>query len=167
MPILHHKTSLTFFRRARIQGISPQPNHHYKSSPCSAVILLISAPSTRAYIGKFPENADTTRDDGLHSLPLELLSIRAACHSYSALPRPWHTIVSTTPLLHKRRDLCTLTPPTFPPNLDLSMPHATATVNGVVVAETDSYEVVDGNIYVLQPCHTPPSILSTTDTTMA
>jgi hypothetical protein len=29
------------------------------------------------------------------------------------------------------------------------MPHATATVNGVLVAETDSYEVVDGNIYVL------------------
>ncbi|CAO2651793.1 Nn.00g000760.m01.CDS01 [Neocucurbitaria sp. VM-36] len=27
------------------------------------------------------------------------------------------------------------------------MPHATATVNGIVVAETDSYEVVDGNIY--------------------
>jgi hypothetical protein len=28
------------------------------------------------------------------------------------------------------------------------MPHATASVNGVVVAETDSWEVVDGNIYV-------------------
>lgn len=28
------------------------------------------------------------------------------------------------------------------------MPHATATVNGVVVAETDKWEVVDGNIYV-------------------
>jgi hypothetical protein len=28
------------------------------------------------------------------------------------------------------------------------MPHATATVNGVQVAETDTYEVVDGNIYV-------------------
>ncbi|CAA9961382.1 hypothetical protein PTMSG1_04766 [Pyrenophora teres f. maculata] len=27
------------------------------------------------------------------------------------------------------------------------MPHATATVNGVVVAETDAWEVVDGNIY--------------------
>ncbi|EOA90529.1 hypothetical protein ACJQWK_08017 [Exserohilum turcicum] len=27
------------------------------------------------------------------------------------------------------------------------MPHATASVNGIVVAETDSYEVVDGNIY--------------------
>jgi uncharacterized protein (DUF427 family) len=27
------------------------------------------------------------------------------------------------------------------------MPHATATVNGVLVAETDSYEIVDGNIY--------------------
>lgn len=37
------------------------------------------------------------------------------------------------------------------------MPHATATVNGVVVAETDTYEVVDGNIYV---CF-PPSILLT------
>jgi hypothetical protein len=29
-----------------------------------------------------------------------------------------------------------------------TMPHATATVNGILVAETDSYEVVDGNIYV-------------------
>jgi hypothetical protein len=28
------------------------------------------------------------------------------------------------------------------------MPHATASVNGVVVAETDNWEVVDGNIYV-------------------
>jgi hypothetical protein len=28
------------------------------------------------------------------------------------------------------------------------MPHATASVNGVVVAETDKWEVVDGNIYV-------------------
>ncbi|KAH7386124.1 hypothetical protein BKA66DRAFT_415771 [Pyrenochaeta sp. MPI-SDFR-AT-0127] len=27
------------------------------------------------------------------------------------------------------------------------MPHATATVNGIIVAETDNYEVVDGNIY--------------------
>jgi len=27
------------------------------------------------------------------------------------------------------------------------MPHAKATVNGIVVAETDNYEVVDGNIY--------------------
>ncbi|KAF2686879.1 DUF427-domain-containing protein [Lentithecium fluviatile CBS 122367] len=27
------------------------------------------------------------------------------------------------------------------------MPHATATVNGILVAETDTYEVVDGNIY--------------------
>ncbi|KAH7068044.1 hypothetical protein FB567DRAFT_227927 [Paraphoma chrysanthemicola] len=27
------------------------------------------------------------------------------------------------------------------------MPRATATVNGVVVAETDNWEVVDGNIY--------------------
>jgi hypothetical protein len=31
------------------------------------------------------------------------------------------------------------------------MPHATATVNGIVVAETDNYEVVDGNIYVPHP----------------
>lgn len=28
------------------------------------------------------------------------------------------------------------------------MPHATATVNGHKVAETDTYEVVEGNIYV-------------------
>ena len=28
------------------------------------------------------------------------------------------------------------------------MPKATATVNGITVAETDTYEVVDGNIYV-------------------
>jgi hypothetical protein len=41
------------------------------------------------------------------------------------------------------------------------MPHATATVNGVVVAETDSYEVVDGNIYVLHLV-TPHSHLSLT-----
>jgi uncharacterized protein (DUF427 family) len=26
--------------------------------------------------------------------------------------------------------------------------HATATVNGQVIAETDNYEVVEGNIYV-------------------
>ncbi|KAF1847787.1 DUF427-domain-containing protein [Cucurbitaria berberidis CBS 394.84] len=32
------------------------------------------------------------------------------------------------------------------------MPRATASVNGIVVAETDSYEVVDGNIYF--PPHT-------------
>jgi hypothetical protein len=31
------------------------------------------------------------------------------------------------------------------------MPHATASVNGVVVAETDTYEIVDGNIYVTAP----------------
>jgi hypothetical protein len=31
------------------------------------------------------------------------------------------------------------------------MPHATASVNGVVVAETDTWEVVDGNIYVHLP----------------
>jgi len=29
------------------------------------------------------------------------------------------------------------------------MPHATATVNGTVIADADSYEVVEGNIYVL------------------
>ena len=27
------------------------------------------------------------------------------------------------------------------------MPHATASINGITVAETSSYEVVDGNIY--------------------
>jgi uncharacterized protein (DUF427 family) len=27
------------------------------------------------------------------------------------------------------------------------MPHATATVNGTVIAETDNYEVVEGNVY--------------------
>jgi len=27
------------------------------------------------------------------------------------------------------------------------MPHATAKVNGTVIAETDSYEVVEGNVY--------------------
>lgn len=31
--------------------------------------------------------------------------------------------------------------------------HATAIVNGIKVAETDSYEVVDGNIYVWAPCY--------------
>ena len=35
------------------------------------------------------------------------------------------------------------------------MPHATATVNGITVAETDTYEVVDGNIYV-RPIHLAP-----------
>lgn len=29
--------------------------------------------------------------------------------------------------------------------------HATATAYGQVIAETDKYEVVDGNIYVLSP----------------
>jgi hypothetical protein len=28
------------------------------------------------------------------------------------------------------------------------MPHATAKVNGTVIADADSYEVVEGNIYV-------------------
>lgn len=37
---------------------------------------------------------------------------------------------------------------TSPKHLTSNMPHATATVNGVVVAETDNWEVVDGNIYV-------------------
>ena len=31
------------------------------------------------------------------------------------------------------------------------MPKATATVNGHTVAETDSYELVEGNIYVRTP----------------
>jgi hypothetical protein len=41
------------------------------------------------------------------------------------------------------------------------MPHATATVNGVVVAETDTWEVVDGNIYVrlFLPSSYSPSLL--------
>jgi hypothetical protein len=30
------------------------------------------------------------------------------------------------------------------------MPHATAKVNGKTIAETDEYEVVEGNIYVSQ-----------------
>lgn len=34
------------------------------------------------------------------------------------------------------------------------MPHATASVNGITVAETDTYEVVDGNIYF------PPSSIN-------
>ncbi|RMZ70396.1 DUF427 domain [Pyrenophora seminiperda CCB06] len=40
------------------------------------------------------------------------------------------------------------------------MPHATATVNGVVVAETDSWEVVDGNIYVSWSLFLPPTLTS-------
>ena len=28
------------------------------------------------------------------------------------------------------------------------MPHATAKVNDIVIADTDTYEVVEGNIYV-------------------
>jgi hypothetical protein len=31
------------------------------------------------------------------------------------------------------------------------MPHATAKVNGTVIADADSYEVVEGNIYVFLP----------------
>jgi hypothetical protein len=38
------------------------------------------------------------------------------------------------------------------------MPHATASVNGVLVAETNTYEVVDGNIYV---CLSLPLLSST------
>ena len=35
------------------------------------------------------------------------------------------------------------------------MPQATATVNGVEVARSDTWEVVDGNIYVRLPEHLP------------
>ncbi len=31
------------------------------------------------------------------------------------------------------------------------MPHATAKVNGTTIAESDSYETVEGNIYVSRP----------------
>jgi hypothetical protein len=31
------------------------------------------------------------------------------------------------------------------------MPHAVAKVNGKTIAETDKYEVVEGNIYVSEP----------------
>jgi uncharacterized protein (DUF427 family) len=34
--------------------------------------------------------------------------------------------------------------------------HATATVNGQVIAETDNYEVVEGNIYVRFMCPNMP-----------
>lgn len=33
--------------------------------------------------------------------------------------------------------------------------HATATVNGQIIAETDKYEVVEGNIYV---CFMSPNV---------
>jgi len=33
----------------------------------------------------------------------------------------------------------------------LNMPHATATFNGKVIAETDKWEFVEGNIYVSPP----------------
>lgn len=37
--------------------------------------------------------------------------------------------------------------------------HATATVNGQIIAETDNYEVVEGNIYVcLASSNVPLSI---------
>jgi uncharacterized protein (DUF427 family) len=39
------------------------------------------------------------------------------------------------------------------------MPHATASVNGVVVAQTDQWEVVDGNIYVRPTCTLYPASL--------
>jgi hypothetical protein len=32
-----------------------------------------------------------------------------------------------------------------------TMPHATATFNGKVIAEADSWEYVEGNIYVRRP----------------
>ncbi|KAF1995570.1 DUF427-domain-containing protein [Amniculicola lignicola CBS 123094] len=42
--------------------------------------------------------------------------------------------------------------------------HATATANGVVIAETDSYEVVDGNIY-FPPSSINQKAFAPTDTT--
>lgn len=39
------------------------------------------------------------------------------------------------------------------------MPHAKAEISGRVVAETDNYEVVEGNIYVSQPTFTYLSLL--------
>lgn len=33
------------------------------------------------------------------------------------------------------------------------MPHATATFNGKVIADTDAWETVDGNVYVGQRKH--------------
>ena len=35
------------------------------------------------------------------------------------------------------------------------MPHATAKVDGITVADTDNYEVVEGNIYVSHRSRTP------------
>ncbi|KAG8532790.1 uncharacterized protein KY384_002668 [Bacidia gigantensis] len=35
------------------------------------------------------------------------------------------------------------------------MPHATATFNGKVIAETDSYEFVEGNVYYRSPREVP------------
>jgi hypothetical protein len=35
------------------------------------------------------------------------------------------------------------------------MPHATAKVDGITIADTDSYEVVEGNIYVSHRSGTP------------
>lgn len=40
------------------------------------------------------------------------------------------------------------------------MPHATATVNGVEVARSSTWEVVDGNIYVRYPHTIPPPLLN-------
>lgn len=52
------------------------------------------------------------------------------------------------------------------------MPHATAKVDGITIADTDNYEVVEGNIYVshrsgtpsvlpnLCPFNTTPNVLS-------
>lgn len=42
--------------------------------------------------------------------------------------------------------------------------HATATVNGQVIAETDTYEVVEGNIYVcIMSSNVPLSICKMAD----
>ncbi|PSN65760.1 DUF427-domain-containing protein [Corynespora cassiicola Philippines] len=45
------------------------------------------------------------------------------------------------------------------------MPHATASVNGITVAETDTYELVDGNVYfppaALKTSHFTPSTTTT------
>ncbi|MCJ1226366.1 hypothetical protein MMC12_003016 [Toensbergia leucococca] len=44
------------------------------------------------------------------------------------------------------------------------MPHATATVNGKLIAEADSWETVEGNIY-FPPSSMDQSILTESDTT--
>jgi hypothetical protein len=69
---------------------------------------------------------------------------------YPLVPSSPHLTISSSSQQHLSPVL-TLSHPIKSKNKefsDLAMPHATAKVNGITVAETDTYEVVDGNVYV-------------------